>query len=509
METGPRTRSLARPLAALAFALAYSQAPLYTSNQNQYFLHGAAAAGVGLLRLDWLANTQDPTPLFSLLVRLTFQFLHPMFFYLYALLLLGLYFHSLIGIAGEAFPETRKGQARQLLMVGLVFTHAAALRALLTRALGPSWAYLFDGGVAGQRLLGAVLQPSTFGVFLLLSVLLYVRRRPYAALLAAVLAASVHPTYLLSAAVLVLVYGGHSFRDRRLGAPLGMGALALLLVLPITVHTWLLFRPTSAQLAAQARQVLVSVRIPHHALVAEWLDLSVAFKGLWVLGGLWLARRQRRLFALMLALLGVGLSLTLVQVLTGSEALALLFPWRLSTLLVPLASALWCAAGASWSARRLGGPPRRAWLGAGAWALVTLLALAGVADFGLAWRAKRAHPARPAMAYVAEHKAPGQVYLIPLRLQDFRLVSGAPAYVDFKAIPYRDVEVLEWFRRQRMAGWFYRDRVEEVDCELLPRFALEGVTHILLPAHLFDLACPGLQVLYQDAHYRVLGLRGW
>ena len=36
-------------LGTVVFALTYAQAPLYFSNQNQYFLHGLAAAGFGSL----------------------------------------------------------------------------------------------------------------------------------------------------------------------------------------------------------------------------------------------------------------------------------------------------------------------------------------------------------------------------------------------------------------------------------------------------------------------------
>ena len=39
-------------LGLAAFAAAYGQAPLYYSNQNQYFLHGLAEAGEGLLAED-------------------------------------------------------------------------------------------------------------------------------------------------------------------------------------------------------------------------------------------------------------------------------------------------------------------------------------------------------------------------------------------------------------------------------------------------------------------------
>src|SRR5580704_7472678 len=50
---------------AVISAAAFGLAPLYYSNQNQYFLHGLAAAGRGDLATDWLANTRDPTPPFS------------------------------------------------------------------------------------------------------------------------------------------------------------------------------------------------------------------------------------------------------------------------------------------------------------------------------------------------------------------------------------------------------------------------------------------------------------
>src|SRR5579884_2760790 len=76
---------------AAVFAAAYCQAPLYYSNQNQYFLHGLAAAGDGELRHDWLAQTRDPTPLFSGLVAFTARWLHPWVFYADYALLQGAY----------------------------------------------------------------------------------------------------------------------------------------------------------------------------------------------------------------------------------------------------------------------------------------------------------------------------------------------------------------------------------------------------------------------------------
>src|SRR5579871_1450393 len=76
---------------AIAFVVAYGQAPLYYSNQNQYFLHGLAAAGVGHLNEDWLARTLDPTPVFSALVAATASYLQPWMFHVYMAALMATY----------------------------------------------------------------------------------------------------------------------------------------------------------------------------------------------------------------------------------------------------------------------------------------------------------------------------------------------------------------------------------------------------------------------------------
>src|ERR1700732_3997820 len=98
MPSTEETRLPIRPQTVLAFlfwsfvfGIAYTQAPLYYSNQNQYFLHGLAMAGDGCLDRDWLANTKDPTPLFSAIVAFTYGFLHEIAFHVYYILILGCY----------------------------------------------------------------------------------------------------------------------------------------------------------------------------------------------------------------------------------------------------------------------------------------------------------------------------------------------------------------------------------------------------------------------------------
>ena len=138
----PRFRSvLTFLLGSVVFGVSYTQAPLYYSNQNQYFLHGLAAAGHGNLDLDWLAGTRDPTPLFSAGAALTHAFLHESLFYLYYLLLQGLYFYCLAGVFAFVVG-TKPGSLPHLVFVTLlVVIHAGLLRLASARR----WASIIPG----------------------------------------------------------------------------------------------------------------------------------------------------------------------------------------------------------------------------------------------------------------------------------------------------------------------------------------------------------------------------
>ena len=87
-------------------------------------------------------------------------------------------------------------------------------------------------------------------------------------------------------------------------------------------------------------------------------------------------------------------------------------------------------------------------------------------------------------------------------MQDFRLFTGAPVYVDFKSIPYKDADVLEWYRRVQLADRFYKKK----DCELLQALSGEGVTHAVLASEDLPLSCPMIQETYRDQDFAVYQL---
>jgi hypothetical protein len=519
-------------LGAAVFAMAYCQAPLYYSNQNQYFLHGLADAGHGLLRDDWLANTRDPTPVFSSLVALTARHVHPWAFHVYYGILLGVYATAMLGLFVSIVGEEVAARRWPVFVALFVAAHAALLRWCSYRWFGQDYPWYLQAGLAGQYVLGAMFQPSTFGVLLVAAVCLFVRGRPYWAVTSVALAATVHPTYLLPAGLLTLGMLAALLHEGQGRLAFRTGACALALVVPVLVAVVSTLGPSSVEALAEAQSILVNFRIPHHARPDLWLDAVAVLQVAWVLLALPLARRPRLVAILAVPSL-LALVLTLVQVATGSPALALLFPWRVSAILVPIATTVLLS--------RLVALP--ALPVAGRVALATsALVVAALAAGGLWISANRlgfhsSDEELPVMEFVRQTKAPGDVYfltvrvpnlaattkgslssdfkplpdkardarIIPVDLQRFRLHTGAPIFVDFKSIPYQDVEVLEWYGRIQLAEAVQEQIREGRLSDALSELRGRGVTHLVLPAQP-EQRCDAIKRVYEDPYYHVCRL---
>jgi len=108
---------------------------------------------------------------------------------------------------------------------------------------------------------------------------------------------------------------------------------------------------------------------------------------------------------------------------------------------------------------------------------------------------------------VAQNKSKGQFYLIPIKMQDFRLATGAPVFIEYKSIPYTDREVLEWYSRILKASRFYRTTIPNTVCDLLARFAMDyGITHVVLENGYAEPPCLSGYRLYGDRYYTVYRL---
>jgi hypothetical protein len=514
---------------AAVFAVAYVQAPLYYSNQNQYFLHGLAAAGRGDLANDWLVNTRDPTPLFSEIVSWTYTHVGERGFEAIYYVLMGVYFISLVLLIDATIGLPRSRPMRWVFLALLIAVHSAAVRLWAVHLTGTDIPRFLQYGLAGQYLLGPGLQPSAFGVLLLSSMAAFTRRKVVLAAALAALACLLHATYLVPAAMLTIAYVLVLFANGRPWTAILIGIGTLVAVMPVVGFVMATFAPTGSEQYAEAQRILAVVRLPHHSMVSQWLDRIAKLQIAWIALGIALSLRTR-LFPLLAIPSLIALVLTIVQVKTGNLGLALIFPWRISAVLVPVATAVILARivelATPW-------PDQSRFLvkvaGVAAAALLAVVVVGGVFESRRNTLYPIAVSEAPLLAFIRDHHAPGDVYLIPASapkpaaspvngmpslqpggstvlwdLQRFRLLAGAAIFVDSKAIPYKDEEVLEWHRRvQQAEHWFTANDWDAEAGSLIK----EGITHVVMPAATDVGDWASLVPVYADKAYHVYKVR--
>lgn len=508
----------------MAFALAYTQAPDFWSNQHQYFLHGLAAAGVGDLRHDWLANTADPTPVFSGAVALIAHVLPLASFRLAYLVLLGVYFRACTRLLDAIAGVNRPG--RFLGLAVLIVIHSAGLRYASVLILGKDYAWFAQAGLAGQYLLGPGLQPSVFGIFILLGLVAWLEGRPMHAAGWIAFSALIHATYMLPAATFVAALLAQSVARAQFRQAVGMAAVVLGVVAPAVAYVGCIFLTGDSEQRRAAEELLYTLRIPHHCQIDRAMDGPAVVQLMVIIVALF-ALRRTGLGRLLIGVAVASFALSVLQLVTQSHGLALLFPWRTSVVLMPVATAV-LVDRASTVLVSGGGVRLAQGVGvAGVSVAVTAagyIVLGGIGYF--------TNPAEAGvLRFVRETRRPGDVYLfpvhipnlaagprgsvsmtfqrpprvaaglIPLDFQGFRLSTGAAAFIDFKSIPYRPDEVLEWHRRLlAVQAWFQADDWTGQIRDLQKA----GVTHLLIPTGRADKGLPA--TLYTDEHYRVYTL---
>lgn len=509
-------------IVTILFSLAYTQAPLYEGNQNTKFLHGLAQAGRGYLANDWLANTVDPLPVFSALVNFTARISESLFYYYYGVLF-GIYIFSLYGIADFIF-QLRKSWAKSLLYLGLFFgAHSAWLMFEMEKQYAWDMTFLHFG-LAGQYLLGLEFQNSSFGVFLLLSIYLFLNNKNIWAVIALGVACLFHPAYLFSAALIIIAYCGILFfKSSPLAAggqrlnitkilqaarkPVILGLLALILVLPVILYNQIALSATTPEISTQAMDILVNYRIPHHSLPAVWFNNTSVIQIGMMLLGLILARKSNMGW-IMAALSAGGLLLSMVQIITQSNDLAYLAPWRVSVLLVPISLSLITAFLVSLVVDHL---PLPKLLTLGLALSVSVYLIYTSVDIGRERSATYRTSARQELFfgmldYVRATMQPDDLYLVPAedgRFNEFRIHSGAPTFITWKSHPYKDTEVLEWYHRIQLANNFYTGEWEAA-CPTLSNLREEyPLTHVIFFKKMAQLSCSFVSEVFRNAQYNV------
>jgi hypothetical protein len=402
----------------------------------------------------------------------------------------------MVGLVDQIFHINKSSTSMFIFIVLFLGVHSAAFHFLLSKLVGQP--FLFEGGVANQRILGQVFQPSSFGVFLILSIYLFLQNHRTWSLITLAIAVSFHPVYLLTAAVIVLGYIWIQFREKNnLKSGIVFGLEALVFVLPILIYTIIVFKSTSPDITQQANDILINFRIPHHTQIGEWLNWLVGIQAVVVVLAL-IVVRKNRLFAILVTLVLFTVILTIAQAFTKNDTLALLYPWRISVVFIPVATNILVG----YIVTRLN-PAIENKVGKTGYLIkiigtvfISTLLIVGALRFQLEALKKNHEPSVSMMQFIKKSKVEGDVFLVPVKMIDFRFMTGAPIYID-SSIPYDDDEVVQWYHRYNLANYFY----QRENCGVLPQLVQEGVTKVVIPSNIFLIPCPTLKEIFSDPNY--------
>lgn len=490
--TGSRRR-LVTVGAVAALVATQPVAAAYSQNQNTYLVRAAARSTDPALLADPLVRSADPTPAFTWMSRQLIALVDGP-----ALLHVAWVAAAVAFFAGLMWATTdlRRSNTTTLLWaaaVGLLGSPAIAL-------LGGTWLADPLQGVANQYALGPVWQPSCAAVLLVLGTAAGARhglRAGPASLL--LLAAVVHPTYLLAAGILV---AGLLVAQRRptVAETLRTAAPGLVVAVvgaaTVALANLSSFAALTDPLSDEGNEILAFRRIPHHADPRAWLgprDLTMAAI---VIVAVLIARRRsepavRALGTVLGVSLGLAAALGTIAVASGSASLLLGFPWRVSVVLVPLAVALLLAlaSDAAVTALRRRTPDLLRPVALAALAILLLTALAGLrqtrddlADApsdGPIVTALREGDAR-GTGLVPTGRTDIDMGQIP---DDIRLNAGLPVYVDWKNNPNEPTEVVAWLDRLAEADAAMTSHTQL--CELVED---EALTWVVIPTPNADTA---------------------
>ncbi len=419
-------------------------------------------------------------------------------------LLVGLYAFSTAGIilrsskVGEQLPKLL------LFLVAVQFIYSALFGNILTRLFGDIHIQnLLVGGMALLKLVMPNFEPSLFGTLLISGIFLFITGYRIAAIALMVFTCTIHSNYLLPSAYFVSAAMWIAYReDGNLKKPILYGLLALALVTPQIIYLLNNFGATSPELHEEAGRVMVYEYVPYHMDTLNWFGWDDLFR-LGLLGLALYFARGTMLFYFIGIPVFLATLLTIVQLISGNVWMAITYPWRVTTLLMPLASCMVIGGmvDLTYDRYKTSIDKKRLFLFGLLGAISLLMVAGGIYRTYSSHEQAKKQPEIPIMNYVRKHMTAKDVYMIPPDMERFRLYTGAPTFVDGKAHPFRDVEFLEWWRRLNRTVAFYEEPNERACASFEAMRHDFTITHVIVPAGARTVACPGWNKLFEDSNY--------
>ncbi len=451
-------------LATILFIGAYGQLPIFSSNQYTYLLPGVALSETSNLDNDWLVNCTNPIPVFTIYTFLIIKLFSLNYFYFVHSIFIGIFFLSLIWIIKRHLNINSFNVTIGMSIVIITFLNADFVNTLLNKtnlpvlSLIPEFIKYTTEGVANQALLRHFHQPSTFGIFLLLSVCFFLNGRHKTALIIVALTPWFHAVYFLPSFLMIITYLFLEYKNYNIFKLTKLFLITIIILLPPLFYVILNFVSTSPDLSYNAKNILINKRIPHHANPKFWFKLPVIFQMIWIIIGIFLTRKNHKLFSILSVMFLFSFLLTILQIITKNETLAMIMPWRISVILMPISSAIIIGEFSNYILHKIkiNNKFKNLFLFL-CFISLLILFISGLVFMKFRIQNKNNHN-KSLIKKVEKDCNCEDVYLINPDWMWFRLSTKCPIYIDWKSHPYRDIEVIEWYKRVQLAKSFYNTK---------------------------------------------------
>ena len=504
-----RKNYLFKVLLSLLFGIAYMTIPNYGDGSNVHYLRGLAAGGYGYLSNDEFVKSKDAFPIFSQIVELSFVYGKEFLFYIYHCILVSLFFFWSISIANYS-TGIQKIDTANLVIAAIIFAiNSIFIENFFIYIFNFDLIYHLNSGLADQFLLYKEFIPSLFGVFLVGSIYFFLKNKIFISCLLISLSAYLHFNYLfigayLTISYMIIIY----FRDGLKKAFL-LGFFTLLSIIPLLIYVYLNFVISDSALFERTQHFMAYERLPHHADISRWmLDKITIAKVLLILIGIafLFIKKQKKLLIILSTVFIISLVLTLIQIISSSLSLALMFPWRSTVILVPLILIILI----SHLTRHL----IENYLGSFmSKKILTYLSIVSITFFLLTnfyfeYREninKKNKDFYNVVLFIKANSNKNDLYAIEIRdplSGKFRLSTGAKLFVDFTAVPYDSIAISSWLQRYDINNKIFSNL--GAICDGRYKFNFGEITHLIVKNSKFNKECNKFEEIYKDNEYSII-----
>jgi len=466
----------------ILFLLSRDFPHLYHATQQEYYTHALERSDQILLKNDWFAQTQPKHIGFSSLMELLYRLnIIEAGTHIIETILEAIFYVSIFMISESLFTllQERNNLSRYhhkkllsgiVVIIYLIIKDSGLVHGIVNRVGSNSielWKQ-FDYGLALQTLNSGYLQPSEFGIFILLAFALALKHRWYFATLALVISVNFHFSYLIHCGILLLIFVSWLCSQKKYSVAIYIILIFGVSIIPVTLYAaGFLSDPFSET----AKKLFASVIFPFQGIPSVFMKRpGQVFKVFVMVAGILICVRFG--FKFILTILMIGFLFVISGLLyvhfTENYSMALLFPWRASTYLVPLSLILiviyFVAIVSTLSRHHLFSSLK---LGHIMMLLFIVTVFVQIIVF-TKWRILSSSE-QNIITYekISQATKASDIIMIPLRPDNYsywgdaRLLMKRAVYVDYGSVPMLGRDILEWQSRTQFVKLFYEASLEE------------------------------------------------